>query len=68
LEKNCSVVICNGQRENAITEIIKGKNIGTFFSFQQPDANAKPPVEVQAMQGKTFFSHFIKFYKKNSRF
>jgi delta-1-pyrroline-5-carboxylate synthetase len=38
LEKNCSVVICNGQRENAITEIIKGKNIGTFFSFQQPDA------------------------------
>ena len=37
LEHNCSVVICNGQQENAITDTIHGKQIGTFFAY---DANA----------------------------
>lgn len=32
LENNCSVVICNGQHENAITSIVDGKRIGTHFS------------------------------------
>lgn len=32
LEHDCSVVICNGQQENAITNTINGKKIGTFFS------------------------------------
>ena len=51
LEKNCSVVICNGQRENAITGIIQGKQIGTFFSFHD-DTATKPPVDIQAIKGK----------------
>jgi len=32
LEHDCSVVICNGQQENAITDTIGGKPIGTFFT------------------------------------
>ncbi len=59
LERNCSVVICNGQRENAIVEIVKGKRIGTFFSLQEPDANAKPPVEVQAMKGSLHVTKLV---------
>ncbi len=61
LERNCSVVICNGQRENAIVEIVKGKRIGTFFSLQEHDANAKPAVEVQAMRGK-----YLNYFRKKS--
>merc|ERR1719468_856669 len=32
LDHDCSVVICNGQQENAITDTIGGKPIGTFFT------------------------------------
>jgi len=35
LDHNCSVVICNGQQENAITDTINGKSIGTFFSYDE---------------------------------
>lgn len=35
LEHDCSVVICNGQQENAITDTINGKQIGTFFSYDE---------------------------------
>lgn len=41
LEHQCSVVICNGQQENAITDTINGKKIGTFFTNDEnADANA----------------------------
>ncbi len=32
LSNDCSVVICNGKRENAIIDIINGKRIGTHFT------------------------------------
>lgn len=32
LSKNCSVVLCNGKKQNVITDIINGKQIGTFFT------------------------------------
>lgn len=32
LSKNCSVVLCNGEKQNAIVDIINGKQIGTFFT------------------------------------
>lgn len=35
LEHDCSVVICNGQQENAIIDTINGKPIGTFFSYDE---------------------------------
>ncbi len=59
LEKKCSVVICNGQKENAITGIVEGKKIGTFFSLNEMDINQKPPVELLAIKGILFF-HKIK--------
>ena len=34
LEKGTSVVICNGNQTNAITSIINGKKIGTFFTLK----------------------------------
>lgn len=35
LENDCSVVICNGQLANAIRDTIDGKQIGTFFSYDE---------------------------------
>ena len=32
LNNDCSVVICNGKKENAIIDIIEGKTIGTCFT------------------------------------
>ena len=32
LDRGISAVICNGSEPNAITKIIKGNNIGTFFT------------------------------------
>lgn len=32
LSKNCSVVLCNGKKQNAILDVINGKQIGTFFT------------------------------------
>ena len=34
LEKGTSVVICNGSQTNAISSILNGKKIGTFFTLK----------------------------------
>ena len=52
LDNKCSVVICNGQHENAIVEIINGKRIGTFFTNHEITSTTIPPIEVQAIKGK----------------
>lgn len=52
LDNNCSVVICNGQKENGITGIISGKKIGTFFSNAISDVKAMPPIEDQALKAR----------------
>ncbi|BFZ02144.1 hypothetical protein BsWGS_05182 [Bradybaena similaris] len=49
LDRNCSVVICNGCEENAIINIVKGKKVGTFFTKAQTRGT---PVEVQAKQAR----------------
>jgi delta-1-pyrroline-5-carboxylate synthetase len=54
LENKCSVVICNGQHENAISGIVEGKKIGTFFSNQENLCEAAP-TELLAMKGKMRF-------------
>lgn len=41
LKNDCSVVICNGELENAIVDTLKGKNIGTFFT-DETIGNATP--------------------------
>jgi delta-1-pyrroline-5-carboxylate synthetase len=70
LENNCSVVICNGQRENAIVDIIDGKRVGTFFtlSSEMSEANgAAAKAEAQAKQGtinKNIFQ-YISIYSSN---
>ena len=46
LDKNCSVVICNGKSNNAIMDCINGKKIGTFFT-KEPTSS----VESLAMNG-----------------
>ena len=51
LENGVSVVVCNGKLEKAITGIVKGKNIGTFFT---PAKGTNTPVEVEAAFGKIF--------------
>jgi delta-1-pyrroline-5-carboxylate synthetase len=51
LDNKCSVVICNGQRENGITGIVSGKKIGTFFSYTEKDEASVPPIEMQALKG-----------------
>lgn len=52
LEHDCSVVICNGARENAIVGTINGEKIGTFFSsFEENTEMAIPPTELLAIKG-----------------
>lgn len=45
LERGVSVVICNGMEESAITRIISGKRVGTFFTDHK---NSSIPVENMA--------------------
>lgn len=52
VEHDCSVVICNGQQENAITDTINGKKIGTFFSNSEIDDEACETKEILASKGK----------------
>ena len=52
LENNCSVVICNGQHESAITRILNGKKIGTFFSNFEEGSTSAPPTELLAMKAR----------------
>lgn len=51
VQNGVSVVICNGTEEKALLNIIKGKQVGTFFTTAQVTGT---PVELQAMQGKSF--------------
>ena len=50
LEKGTSVVICNGNQANAITSIVDGKRIGTFFTLK--DTSSSVNVEQLADKGK----------------
>ena len=56
LERKCSVVICNGQRENAIVEILNGKRIGTFFTDSDSCDNNPDSMKLQAVKGEALFS------------
>jgi delta-1-pyrroline-5-carboxylate synthetase len=80
LENNCSVVICNGGRENAILDTINGKRIGTFFANVVDENKDAVPIETQTLKGFYFvllfkfqrlsevMLDFIKcFYFKNSK-
>ena len=58
LDNNCSVVICNGQHENAIVDIINGKRVGTFFTNEDVSASTTPTVEEVALKGE----HFSKLF------
>lgn len=57
LEKGTSVVICNGMEERAITGIIRGKKLGTFFTDSK---HVGTPVDILATKarkgGRTLFS------------
>jgi delta-1-pyrroline-5-carboxylate synthetase len=48
LENDCSVVICNGQQENAIIDIVHGKRIGTFFTDHKEIGNSAKSAELEA--------------------
>ena len=63
LDQKISVVICNGARENAITDIVKGKKIGTFFTTKALDAvhgnsSSGANVESVAAKGNLFSQQF----------
>ncbi|XP_014774551.1 delta-1-pyrroline-5-carboxylate synthase isoform X1 [Octopus bimaculoides] len=49
VQNGVSVVICNGTEEKALLNIIKGKQVGTFFTTAQVTGT---PVELQAMQAR----------------
>jgi delta-1-pyrroline-5-carboxylate synthetase len=69
LQQNCSVVICNGARENAITDIVNGKKIGTFFTNSLPVAIGSGPdfnggnVEAIATKGNFCFRKIYKIFE-----
>lgn len=54
LERGVSVIICNGSEDKAISRIMSGKQIGTFFTNTTTDpiavesvaANGKLPIKV----------------------
>ena len=48
LEHDTSVVITNGFKENAILNVVNGKNVGTFFT---PVKAQSTPIEIQASKG-----------------
>ena len=56
LDNGVPVVVCNGKLDNAILNIIRGKNIGTFFTHAK---SVNTPVEVEAAQGN---SHDTEIY------
>lgn len=49
LDRGVSVVICNGNEEKAISKIVTGKQIGTFFTHA---VNQQVAVETLAANGK----------------
>lgn len=40
LERGCSVVICNGDTDDAVSKIISGKKVGTFFTDAKQESIA----------------------------
>lgn len=66
LDNNCSVVICNGQRENAIIDIVNGKRIGTFFTHSSEQSSCENTVEKLAVDGKLnlFLNIFFEIVKR----
>ena len=48
VENNCSVIICNGKKSNAILDSVKGKKVGTFFTSE----TASFSVEALAMNAR----------------
>lgn len=51
LDRGVSVVICNGSEEKAISKVISGKQIGTFFTNATSDQQS---VETIAANGESF--------------
>lgn len=50
LERGTSVIICNGTEDAAISKIVQGKTVGTFFTDAKQENLA---VETLAGNGKT---------------
>jgi delta-1-pyrroline-5-carboxylate synthetase len=48
LDRGVSVVICNGREFRALTNIVDGKSVGTFFTNAK---SSNSPVELEAIQG-----------------
>lgn len=55
LDRGVSVVICNGSEDRAISKVISGKEIGTFFTNSRADQIS---VESIAANGKLIHSPF----------
>lgn len=49
LDRGVSVVICNGNQDNAIKTIVAGRKVGTFFT---ETTTAGTPVEFLAEHGE----------------
>jgi delta-1-pyrroline-5-carboxylate synthetase len=54
LSKNCSVVLCNGKKQNAIVDIINGKQIGTFFTNARNEESNFYFTKLTATKSKSF--------------
>lgn len=49
LDRGVSVVICNGNQDNAIKTIVAGRKVGTFFT---ESTTAATPIDFLAENGK----------------
>lgn len=56
LDRGVSVVLCNGNQEGAIKQIMGGRKVGTFFT---ENASSSAPVEVIAENGETYFARVL---------
>ena len=52
LDNDCSVIICNSKRQNAIIDSVGGKKIGTFFTNNTENAGDQARVEAVAMKAR----------------
>ncbi|KAL4232285.1 hypothetical protein ACF0H5_009856 [Mactra antiquata] len=50
LDRGVSVVICNGREYRGVSDVLKGKNIGTFFTNSKTN---NTPVELEAVEAKS---------------
>ncbi|KAG8174637.1 hypothetical protein JTE90_007385 [Oedothorax gibbosus] len=51
LERGIAVVICNGTNEQAVSRIVQGKRIGTFFTDHKSLTNTVETHAVNAKKG-----------------